>query len=81
MARRAPGAGFKQERLRARGMPAPSGALEKRELVKLILESSSETTCVICCDDFEQNDVLRCPALRTGHVTHPRHILRPRLDA
>mmetsp|Transcript_15044 Transcript_15044/g.45455 ORF Transcript_15044/g.45455 Transcript_15044/m.45455 type:complete len:249 (+) Transcript_15044:201-947(+) len=57
-----------KERLKVRGTPAPPGAVEKRELVTLLLESSSETTCVICCDDFEQNDVLR--RLRCGHVFH-----------
>lgn len=47
---------------------APQTAATKTELVALLRKSSSETSCVICCEDFVQNDVLR--RLRCGHVFH-----------
>lgn len=46
----------------------PSASATVKDLVSLLRESTSETSCVICCEDFEQSDVLR--RLRCGHVFH-----------
>lgn len=56
-----------RERLVVRRIALPRGA-SKEQMVSLLQASSTETTCAICCEDFEANDILR--RLHCDHVFH-----------
>ena len=59
-----------KRRLERAGTPAPRGAVEKRELVDLLLEQggTAGASCSVCFSDYEAGDVLR--VLACGHKFH-----------